>query len=70
MRNDLYLKELGCKVKAFRKAQGITVRQLGEMCQTDYSNLSRFENGQVNITILSLKMIAEKLNIELKDILQ
>jgi transcriptional regulator with XRE-family HTH domain len=52
-----------------RKAQGITVRKLGEMCQTDYSNLSRSENGQMNIHLPTLKGIAEALNINIKDFL-
>jgi hypothetical protein len=37
---------IGGRVKAARKAKKITVRQLGEMCDTDYSNLSRFETGK------------------------
>lgn len=65
MKNDLFLKELGAKVKALRMSKGIKVRDLGAMCQTDYSNLSRFENGQVNIRIMTLKSIADKLGVEL-----
>ncbi len=69
MKNDIFLKELGSKVKTLRKAQRISVRALGEMCQTDYSNLSRFENGQVNPHILLLKSIAENLQVDLKELL-
>ena len=60
-----FLKELGAKVKTLRMSKGIKVRELGEMCQTDYANLSRFENGQVNIRIMTLKTIADKLGVEL-----
>lgn len=69
MNNGIFLKELGGKVKAIRKAKGLSVRALAEMCGTDYSNLSRFENGQKNLYILSLKLIAEKLEVELKELL-
>lgn len=69
MNNGLFLKELGGKVKAIRKAKGLSVRALGEMCQTDYSNLNRFENGQINTNILLLKTIAEKLEVDLKELL-
>ena len=49
MRANNYLLAVGKKVQILRMERGITVRQLGELCQTDYSNLSRFENGQVNV---------------------
>lgn len=69
MNNGQFLKELGAKIKALRKSKGITVRALGTMCDTDYSNLSRFENGQINTNILLLKTIAEQLKVDLKDLL-
>lgn len=69
MNNGLFLKELGAKVKAIRKAKGLSVRALAKMCGTDYSNLSRFENGQKNLYLLSLKLIAEKLEVDLKELL-
>ena len=69
MRNDLFLKQLGAKVQALRKSKGISVRALGAMCDTDYSNLSQFENGRINTNILLLKTIAKQLNVDLKDLL-
>jgi transcriptional regulator with XRE-family HTH domain len=69
MNNGLFLKELGGKVKAIRKQKGLSVRALAAMCGTDYSNLSRFENGQKNLYLLSLKLIAEKLEVDLKELL-
>lgn len=64
-----FLVQLGANVKKTRKAKGITVRKLGEMCNADYANLSRFENGQKNIGILHLKNLADKLEVEIKDLL-
>ena len=69
MRNDLFLKKVGNNVKKARKSQGITVRKLGEMCGLDYSNISRFENGQKNIHLLHLKAIADVLKIEVKEMI-
>lgn len=63
------LKTIGKKVQEARMSKGITVRKLGELCEYDYSNLSRFENGRVNIHILTLQRIAEILNMDLKDFL-
>jgi len=69
MNNGIFLKQLGGKVKSIRKAKGLSVRALAAMCGTDYSNLSRFENGQKNLYLLSLKLIAEKLEVDLKELL-
>ncbi len=66
MNNGEYLKQVGAKVKALRMSKGIYVRDLGKMCNTDYANLSRFENGQVNIKLLTLKSIADTLGVDVK----
>jgi transcriptional regulator with XRE-family HTH domain len=69
MKNDNLLKKVGSKVKAIPLSKGITVGALAAMCETDYSNLSRFENGQKNIRLLTLSKISEKLKIDIKDLL-
>lgn len=63
-----YLVEIGNKIKAVRQEKKITVRQLGEMCDMDYSSLSRLENGQRNFYILTLKAIADALKVKVKDL--
>jgi transcriptional regulator with XRE-family HTH domain len=57
---------MGKKIQAFRKSSGISVRELGELCGLDYSNLSRIENGQVDCQISTLRNIANKLCIDVK----
>lgn len=69
MRNGIFLKQVGNKVKALRKSRGITIRKLGEMCDMDFSNLSRFENGQKDVHILTLKHIADTLGVSVSDLL-
>lgn len=39
MRNDLFLKVMGAKIKAARKSQKISLPQLSKLCNTDMSNL-------------------------------
>ena len=69
MSNDLFLKQVGERVKNIRQSKGISVRRLGEMCNIDYANLSRFENGKQDIKILTLKVIAEQLKVDLKKLI-
>ena len=65
-KKDEFLIEMGKKIKAARNSCGITVRELGELCGLDYSNLSRLENGQVDCQISTLRNIADKLDVNVK----
>lgn len=67
MRNDIFLKEMGNKMQAIRKSKKITLRQLGVMCALDFGSISRIERGQKDSHILTLKNIADKLNVDVKD---
>lgn len=62
-----YLKEMGSKIKAARQAKGLYLRDLGKMCNIHFGALSEIETGKRNSHILTLKNIAEKLNIDVKD---
>ncbi len=69
MERDPYLIEIGKKIQAARKAKNITIRGLGELCKLDYSTLSRIEGGQYASRITTLKNVADKLGIDVKDFL-
>ena len=69
MRSEPYLKEIGQRIKSIRQEKKISVRKLGELCKLDYSCLSRIEGGQYSSRILTLKIIAEKLEVDIKDFL-
>ena len=62
-------KKIGANVKRLRMSKGITVRGLAAMCNLDYANISRFENGYRDIRITTLNNIAEKLEIDIKNLL-
>lgn len=69
MNKDPYLQEIGKKIQAFRKAKNITIRGLGELTKLDYSTLSRIEGGQYASRITTLKNVADKLGVDVKDLL-
>jgi transcriptional regulator with XRE-family HTH domain len=66
MRNDLFLNHLGKNIQTIL-TKGITVRQLGELCNLDYANISRMENGKQDVLILTLKNVANVLKMDVKD---
>lgn len=67
MRNDIYLKEMGKRIKAIRNERKISLRELGELCNLDYGSISRIESGQKDSHILTIINIANKLGVDVKD---
>ena len=67
MKRNTYLIEMGKKIKAARNERELSVRRLGELCELDYGYISRLEGGQFNPHLLTLKNIADKLNVDVKD---
>lgn len=57
------------KIREYRKAQGITLKELSELTQLSVSFLSQVERGVSSMTITSLKRIADALNVQMKDII-
>ena len=69
IRKKEYLVEMGAKIKAIRMEQKISLRKLGKMCNLDFTCLCRFEGGEYSSGILTLKTIADNLNVDVKDFL-
>jgi transcriptional regulator with XRE-family HTH domain len=69
MNNGTYLKEMGERIKAARKAKGLYLRDLGSLCNIHYGAISEIENGKRDSHILTLRNIADKLGVDVKDFL-
>jgi transcriptional regulator with XRE-family HTH domain len=69
MENDIFLKEMGQKIRIARKAKKIPIDQMAKLAKIDMSNLSFLERGEKNCHILSLKSIADVLEMDVKDFL-
>ena len=67
MRNDLFLIAMGKKISKARKLQSISLRDMSKLSGLDVSNLSRLESGQKNSRILTIKMIADLLKVDVTD---
>jgi len=69
MTDSDYLKSMGKKIKAARKAKGLYLRDLGKLCNIHFGALSEIENGKRNSYLLTLKNIADQLDVDVKDFL-
>lgn len=64
-----YLLLIGKNISRIRKSKGLTIKELGYLCDMEKSNLIPIEKGRINITIMTLLKICKALDIELKDVI-
>jgi len=64
-----YLIAMGSKIKKYRMQRKLSQRQLAEMCNLDPTSFWRIEVGQKNSHILTLKNIADKLGVDVREFL-
>ena len=59
----------GKRLSQIRKAKKLSFRKLAALCDTDYSDIKKFEKGEVNITIFTLIDLSIGLNVHPKELL-
>lgn len=59
---------LGNKVKELRNEKKLSLRQLAQRCDLDYSDISKYEKGEVNIQLSTLYELARGLNVHPKEL--
>lgn len=59
----------GQHFKVIRTRKKLSFRKLSQLCDVDYSDISKIEKGQINITLLTLFELAKGLDILPKELL-
>ena len=62
------LKKLGTAFQKQRIAKGLSFRELSNLTGVDYSQLSKIEKGQVNITFTTILQLANGLEVHLVEL--
>ncbi len=57
---------IGNQLATLRKEQGLTVRQLAELCGLDHANISKIENGRYNVSIDILQKVCDALGADIR----
>lgn len=63
-----FLEAVGQRLREQRKTQGLTLVQLATRTELDRSFLGAVENGTRNISLLKLRIVAQKLRMRISDI--
>jgi transcriptional regulator with XRE-family HTH domain len=61
--NKNLLKQVGSRLKDVRKSKNLTQEELAFLCDNHGTQIGRIERGELNVTISTLNLILEKLNI-------
>lgn len=64
-----YLIQFGEHLASLRKSKNLSYRKLAQNCDIDYSDIRKYEKGEINMTFLTMLEFAKGLDIPLKEIL-
>lgn len=60
---------IGKRIRQLREERNISQVELAALCNFEKSNMSRLEAGNTNPTAYTLYIISQKLNIDVKELL-
>lgn len=64
------IKFISNKIRELRKEKQMTVQELAYHCDMERSNMSRIESGRTNLTVKTMCIICNALNVNLRDIIR
>jgi len=67
---DKYLLKIGENIRLKRKEKGYSQQELADNMNVAASTVHRIEKGMFNTTILTLKAIAENLEVDIAELLK
>lgn len=70
MKYETEILKIAHLIKEIRLNKGLSVQELAYRCNIERSNLSRLEAGRTNMTIKTLCIICNALEIKLTDIIK
>lgn len=68
LRNEIFIRKLGKRIRQLRIEQKISQAQLAFEAEIPRMQVVRIENGTVNTSVSSINAIAKALNIPVKEI--
>ncbi|MES2566227.1 MAG: helix-turn-helix transcriptional regulator [Bacteroidota bacterium] len=69
MNDQEYYKAVGTNIKKIRLAKGIKQIELAANCDFDRQNMFKIENSGMNLTLKTLRIIAQALDVSVIDLL-
>lgn len=64
----VFLKSFGKRIEALRTEKNLSLRQLSQNCDIDYSDISKIEKGLRNIQMSTILELAKGLDVTTKEL--
>ena len=64
------LSKFGGRLLSIRKSKKLSYRKIALSCDVDYSDISKIEKGEKNITLLTMVELAKGLDVPLKELME
>lgn len=68
--NKKILKIFGANLRSLRMQKGLSQRALSAICNIDNGEISRMENGEINVTLNTIAQLADALEVSFSDLLR
>jgi transcriptional regulator with XRE-family HTH domain len=59
----------GKRLEELRKKQNLSLRKLALHCNIDHADVKKYENGEINISLISITELAKGLNVPLDELM-
>lgn len=69
LRDTEYLLKFGLRLKELRQSKDYSQSFFADKCNIERSQIVRLEKGQINPTILTLKILSESLEISISELM-
>ncbi len=63
------LRLFGTNLRRIRKERGFSQRELSARCNVDNADISRMENGEINVTLRTVSQLADALEVAILELL-
>lgn len=60
----------GKHLESLRKKQNLSLRKLALNCNIDHADVKKYENGEFNLTLITLIELAKGLGLTLKELME
>lgn len=68
VKDEIFLKALGSRVRELRKKKGLTQVELGVLIENHGEQIGRIERGEINVSSCTLYKISQGLKISLSEL--
>ena len=60
----------GKRLEELRLKQNLSLRKLALHCNIDHADVKKYENGEINISLISITELAKGLNVPLNELME